>query len=154
MDLSRRRFLVLAGHSLVVGGSGLLAACQSGPQGQPTIVVSGATSTPGATSKPAIAPQASVAPPTVPPAVAASPSAAAAAVASPAASPAAAPAASPAAVASPSPRPAAAGTVAGKPQYQMDILHSGRSPHTGPRRLALKRTFSTADPANRPADQA
>jgi len=36
----------------------------------------------------------------------------------------------------------------------MDILHSGRSPHTGPRRLALKRTFSTADPANRPADQA
>ena len=49
MDLSRRRFLVLAGHSLAVGGSGLLVACQSGPQGQQTIVVSGGTSTPAAT---------------------------------------------------------------------------------------------------------
>jgi outer membrane protein assembly factor BamB len=36
--------------------------------------------------------------------------------------------------------------------YQMDALHTGRSPHTGPRRLALLRTFATTAPENRPAD--
>jgi outer membrane protein assembly factor BamB len=42
--------------------------------------------------------------------------------------------------------------VVGKPQYQMDWQHSGRSPHTGPRNLALSRTFETNQPDLRPDD--
>ncbi len=150
MDLSRRRFLVLASRSLVVGGAGLLAACQSGPQGPATIVVSGATSTPAA-AQPAVQPSPASPVAGASPAAGASPSPAAQPAASPAASPVAA--ASPAAAASPQPA-AAAGNVAGKPQYQMDALHTGRSPYAGPRRMALLRTFDTTDPADRPADQA
>ena len=41
-------------------------------------------------------------------------------------------------------------TRAGKPQYQMDPLHSGRSPYAGPRQMTLLRRFDTA--ANRPDD--
>jgi outer membrane protein assembly factor BamB len=58
-------------------------------------------------------------------------------------------------VASPSPAPAAApagGAVAGKPMYQMDALHTGRSPHAGPRRLTLLRSINTTAPGLRPAD--
>src|SRR6266498_3065486 len=133
MDLSRRRFLVHLGQLAALGGTGLLAACQGQ---QPTITaVPAAQATTAPTTKPAIAPVASPG---------ASPSAAAAA------SPVAKPSPSPgvAAVASPSPAPAAAG--GGKPQYQMDAQHTGRSPHAGPRRLTLLRSFNTA--ANRPAD--
>jgi outer membrane protein assembly factor BamB len=38
----------------------------------------------------------------------------------------------------------AAGAVAGKPMYQMDAQHTGRSPYAGPRRLNLLRSFDTA----------
>ena len=38
--------------------------------------------------------------------------------------------------------------------YQMDALHTGRSPHAGPQRLGLLRSFDTTAPANRPPDQA
>jgi outer membrane protein assembly factor BamB len=36
--------------------------------------------------------------------------------------------------------------------YQMDPLHTGRSPHTGPRRLSLLRSINTTSPELRPAD--
>ena len=145
MEMSRRHFVAL------VAQLGLLTACQAGPQAPAPTSAPAATT--GPTAKPAIQPVASVSPAAAP---AASPSAAAAA--SPAAKPAVSPvaAASPsaaAAVASPSPRPAG-GAVAGKPMYQMDALHTGRSPHTGPRRLGLLRSFDTTAAANRPPDQA
>jgi outer membrane protein assembly factor BamB len=44
--------------------------------------------------------------------------------------------------------------VAGKPMYQMDPLHTGRSPHTGPRQLTLLRSIDLKAPELRPADQA
>src|SRR6266852_4076295 len=132
MQLSRRGFLARAGQSFALAGTGLLAACQSGPP-PPTISVT-ASATSGPTTKPAIQPVASVGPATAPPAAA-----------SPAASP-AAPSASPALAAAASPSPAqpapAAGAIAGKPQYQMDALHTGRSPHMGPRRLTLLRSIT------------
>jgi outer membrane protein assembly factor BamB len=36
--------------------------------------------------------------------------------------------------------------------YQMDALHTGRSPHTGPRRLTLQRSIALTAPELRPAD--
>ena len=36
--------------------------------------------------------------------------------------------------------------------YQMDALHTGRSPHTGPRALTLLRSFATTAAENRPPD--
>jgi outer membrane protein assembly factor BamB len=77
-----------------------------------------------------------------------------AAAVSPVAKPAASVGPSPsAAVASASPSPvAAAGGVGGKPMYQMDALHTGRSPNTGPRTLAISRTFNTNQPDLRPDD--
>jgi outer membrane protein assembly factor BamB len=42
--------------------------------------------------------------------------------------------------------------MAGKPMYQMDPQHTGRSPYTGPRRLTLLRSFETWAPELRPAD--
>jgi outer membrane protein assembly factor BamB len=42
--------------------------------------------------------------------------------------------------------------VAGKPMYQMDALHTGRTPHTGPRRLALLRSIGLTAPELRPPD--
>jgi len=152
MDVSRRRFLVSLGQWVALGGTGLLAACQGQPESIPV------TSAPAAAAptKPAAAPAASPVA-AASPAAAASPGAAASGAASPAAAPkpAASPAASPApaAVASPSPAPvaAAAGAAsAGKPQYQMDALHTGRSPHRGARQLSLQRTFDSF--AVRPAD--
>ena len=135
MQLSRRGF----------AGTGLLAACQAGPQTQPIVVTASATT--GPTAQPAIQPVASVG-------AAASPAASPAAGTGPSASPAAGagPSPSPAAVsASPSPA-ASAGGVAGKPMYQMDALHTGRSPHTGPRRLALLRSIDLSSPQLRPPD--
>jgi len=32
----------------------------------------------------------------------------------------------------------------GRPMYQMDAQHTGRSPHVGPRQLSLLRTFDTS----------
>ena len=59
------------------------------------------------------------------------------------------------AAASPSPtQPAVAAGVAGKPMYQMDPLHTGRSPHAGPRQLKLLRSIDTRAPELRPADHA
>src|SRR5207244_858177 len=106
MHLSRRGFLAPAGQSFALAGTGLLAACQSGPP--PSTITVTVSPTSGPTTKPAIQPVASVGPATAAPAAA-----------SPAASP-AAPSASPAvaAAASPSPvqQPLAAGAIAGKPQ--------------------------------------
>jgi outer membrane protein assembly factor BamB len=36
--------------------------------------------------------------------------------------------------------------------YQMDAVHSGRSPYTGPRTFSISRTFDTAQPSLRPDD--
>jgi outer membrane protein assembly factor BamB len=36
--------------------------------------------------------------------------------------------------------------------YQMDAQHTGRSPHTGPRRLALRRSIALTAPELRPSD--
>src|SRR5919197_506847 len=112
----RRLFLRQMGRFAALGGMTLLGACQRQPE---TVVVT-------------------------PPPAAPSPAAA------PGASPAASPAASPVAVASPSPAaaaspsPAAPSAVAGRPMYQMDSQHTGRSPHAGPRQAVLLRTFDTA----------
>ncbi|MBV9582773.1 MAG: PQQ-like beta-propeller repeat protein, partial [Chloroflexi bacterium] len=46
----------------------------------------------------------------------------------------------------------AAGPAVGKPQYQMDALHTGRSPYMGSQRLAITRTFDTSQPDFRPDD--
>ncbi|MDQ3811520.1 MAG: PQQ-binding-like beta-propeller repeat protein [Chloroflexota bacterium] len=62
------------------------------------------------------------------------------------------PAASPSPAAAASPSPVAGAAVAGKPMYQMDARHTGRSPHTGPRRLTVLRSFNSGDPAQRPSD--
>ena len=144
MHLSRRRLLALASQSFALGGAGLLAACQTAPQAQAPTSAPNPTVAP--TAKPAIAPAASVAPATVSPAAIAKPSPSAAASVGPSPSPAVA-------VASPSPA-RAAGAVAGKPMYQMDPLHTGRSPHTGPRQLTLVRSIDLKAPELRPADQA
>src|SRR5258708_36188060 len=123
MRPGRGGFLARVGQSFALAGTGLLAACQSGPP--PSTIPVTASPTSGPTTKPAIQPVASVGPATVAPAAAASP---------------AAPAASPALVAAASPSPAqpalAPGTIAGKPPYQMDALHNGLSPRHGRRRLA------------------
>lgn len=42
--------------------------------------------------------------------------------------------------------------MAGKPMYQMDAQHTGRSPHTGPRRLSLLRSINLTAPELRPSD--
>src|SRR5438552_19165390 len=104
MQLNRRRLLASAGV-LLAGGSGLIAACQGGTD-QPTIVV---------TSAP-VAPTAPAAAPTVAP-VAAAPAAPTVAVIAPPPTPTAAP--------RPTPLPT---VVAGKPMYQQDAQHTGRSP--------------------------
>ncbi|HYW87675.1 MAG TPA: hypothetical protein VFB50_07890, partial [Chloroflexota bacterium] len=131
MDLSRRRFLMHLGQLAALGGTGLIAACQGGPQPTITAVPAAQPTTPP-TTKPAAAPAASPA---------ASPPAAASPVAG---APVAKPSPSPGAAAVASPAPVAAGGVSGKPQYQMDAQHTGRSPHAGPRRLTLLRSFNTA----------
>jgi outer membrane protein assembly factor BamB len=150
MDLSRRRFLAFAGQSLALGGTGLLLACQSPQQTVTVTSVPAANPTQAPTTKPAAAPAASPAASVAPVAAAPSPLAAA----SPSAAAAVKPSASPAvaAAASPSPARPPGAAVAGKPMYQMDPQHTGRSPHTGPRRLSLLRTFNTTLPENRPAD--
>jgi outer membrane protein assembly factor BamB len=158
MHLSRRRFLAFAGQSLALGGTGLLVACQSAPQTLTVTSVPVANPTQAPTTKPAIAPAASVALVSAAPSAGPSPKPAVAAAPSP--SPAVAAAASPAAVApspaavaaSPVPAPAVAAGVAGKPMYQMDPQHTGRSPHMGPRRLGLLRMINLTAPENRPAD--
>jgi outer membrane protein assembly factor BamB len=144
MQLTRRHLLTSYGGWLALGGTSLLVACQS--QQQPITV----TNAP-APSSPTTAP-ASAASPAAAPAAAGSPSPAAAA--SPVAKPAASVAPSPsAAVASASPSPAvAAGGIAGKPMYQMDPQHTGRSPYRGAQQIGIKRTFNTNQPDLRPSD--
>src|SRR5258708_29188586 len=89
MHLSRRGFLARVGQSFALAGTGLLAACQSGPP--PSTITVTVSPTSGPTTKPAIQPVAAVGPATVAPA-AASP---AASPAAPSASPAEAPRAPP-----------------------------------------------------------
>jgi len=156
MHPDRRRFLVTFGHWVAVGGAGLLAACQGQQQPPITVTLAPTTSSSSgaAPSSPAPASTAAASPGVI---AAASPKPAAGPSPSPAvaAAPSAAPAASPAAAAAAaSPAPVAAGARVGKPMYQMDPLHTGRSPHMGPRRLGLLRTFNTTAPENRPPDLA
>src|SRR5579864_359642 len=144
MSVSRRYFLHLG---IVVGASGLLAAC--------------GTSNPAPTSAPPAA-QPSVPPPS-------SPAVAASGAPSPVASPAVAPAASPAASPVPVPSPAAvsspvtaashvaaaapgAGGRPAKQMYQQDAQHSGRSPFAGPRQGNVLRRYDTSTPDNLPPD--
>jgi len=42
------------------------------------------------------------------------------------------------------PAPAFAGLTMGRPMYQNDAQHTGRSPHTGPREVVLLRTFNAS----------
>jgi outer membrane protein assembly factor BamB len=54
-------------------------------------------------------------------------------------------------VVTPRPRPASdisrpASAPVGRPMYQMDPQHTGRSPHAGPRQAVVLRTFDTANP--------
>jgi outer membrane protein assembly factor BamB len=51
-----------------------------------------------------------------------------------------------------SPSAVAAGAGGGKPMYQMDPQHTGRSPYAGPRQLAVLRTFATGAPELTPSD--
>src|SRR5437764_14609361 len=124
MDSSVRRTrgwcLATLGRTVGCGWAGLLVACQ------------GPAETVSVTPRPA---------PPSPAAAGGGPTAGA--VASPAASPVAAASPSPAVAASPA--PAALG-LAGKPMYQMDAQHSGRSPHAGPRQVRLLRAFDTSRP--------
>jgi outer membrane protein assembly factor BamB len=135
MDLSRRRFLRQMGQWVALGGSGLIVACQGGQQ---QVTVTAQPTAPPAT-KPAASPAAAASPggsplalPSPSPGLAASPSAVA--------------------VASPSPAAVAAAAGAGKPMYQMDPQHTGRSASAGPRRLTLLRTFATGAPELMPSD--
>jgi outer membrane protein assembly factor BamB len=132
MQVSRRRFLECLA---AVSGTGLLVACQGAQQAQPTSPPPAA----GA-SAPAVSPTLAPAPIAKP---AASPSVAAAGGPSP----------SPAVAVAASPSPARPGaTVLGKPMYQVDAQHTGRSPYAGPRRPALLRSFDTNTPELLPQD--
>src|SRR5258708_29899172 len=71
MHLSRRGFLARAGQSVALAGTGLLAACQSGPP--PSTITVTVSPTSGPTTKPAIQPVASVSPASVAPAAASPP---------------------------------------------------------------------------------
>jgi outer membrane protein assembly factor BamB len=143
MQLTRRGFLELA---TAVAGTGLLAACQAA-------ATQTAATAPAATAAAAgQAPIATVL--TAPTAVSAAPTTAASGAA-------AAPSPTPAAAAAttgqttPSAAGAAVRPVAGKPMYQQDAQHTGRSPHAGPRQLPrLRRSFDTSLPANMPSDPA
>src|SRR3979411_2418177 len=68
MHLSRRGFLARVGQSFALAGTGLLAACQSGPP--PSTITVTARATSGATTKPAIPPVAPLGPAAAPPAAA------------------------------------------------------------------------------------
>lgn len=147
MSLTRRQLLAGCAQVLALSGTSLLVACQSQPQ--PITVTQAPAAAP--TSAAATAPSPASSPPAAPgaspaaggspaPAAAASPAAQAAASPSPAASPAVVAAASP----SPAVAAGAAGSGVGKPQYQMDALHTGRSPYTGSQKLAITRTYNMA----------
>jgi large repetitive protein len=138
MQLTRRH--LIQGLS-AFSATGLLAACQGG------------TTTPS-TSAPAAPPTQPA--PTSPALAAAAPAPAATSV--PAAQAAAAPtvaasaAATPVAGTSARPTIVPAAAVPGKPMYQHDAQHTGRSPHNGPHQATLLRRFDTALPENLPAD--
>ncbi|MBV9328621.1 MAG: PQQ-like beta-propeller repeat protein [Chloroflexi bacterium] len=151
MSLSRRQFLAGGAGALALGGTSLLAACQSQPQ--PIVVTTAPASAPTTAAPPTPASASSPAAAGASPAAAASPVAAASPAVQPAAS--VVPAASPAVAASASPSPAVAALTpgaVGKPQYQMDVLHTGRSPYMGSQRLAITRTFTTNQPDLKPDD--
>src|SRR6266851_8075582 len=139
MHLTRRRLLKNA-SVLAIAATGLLTACQATVAPSPT---------PPSVSAPASAPAASVAPAGVAPAVSAAPAAKPQVPASPAPSPALAAAPSPSAT-----RPNGAPVAAGKPMYQQDAQHTGRSPYAGPRQASLLRRFDTSLPQNLPPDAA
>ena len=139
MYVSRRHFLAS------VAQLGLLTACGTAPQLQPSST-STANESPPPVKSPAIAPKSSASPARARPA---------AAIASPSVRPAASLVASPSRVAliTASPSPSAT-AVAGKPMYQMDPQHTGRSQHTGPKQLRLMRSIDLISPELRPPEQA
>ena len=143
MHFTRRHFIQ---GLAALSGTGLLAACQGGT-----------TTTP--TSAPAAAPTQPAPAPTSPAVAAAQPTVASTSL--PVAQPVAAPtvaatpaAATPAAVAAARPTAVAAAVAPGKPMYQHDAQHTGRSPHNGPRQASLLRRFDTTLPENLPSDAA
>ena len=158
IPITRRRFIQGFATAAALSSAVLMVACQS-PAATPSVPTAPAGAAPTATSPapttaataaPATAASGSptVASVTATPAVAPTPS-----VVAPAATPAAVATTSPAAA--PTVAPAAqAEVVAGKPMYQVDPSHTGRSPHTGPTHGVALRTFDLAHspvPTGRPA---
>src|SRR5438270_7725748 len=140
MHISRRHLLTMARFAVALSGSVLLAACSGSTSPPPTAAPSAAQ------PEPATGPSPGAAGASPSPAAAASPSAA-----GPSPSPAVA-AASPSAAPG---RPASSAPVAaGKPMYQHDAQHTGRSPHAGPRQATVQRRFDTSQPQYMPADAA
>src|SRR6185437_1346056 len=129
IPISRRRFVQGLASAVALSSGVFMAACQS-PTAAPTAPPAPATS-PAAPAS--VAPTATSPAPTT--AALSSPTVTSAAatpsVAASTATPAPAATASPVAPATVAPAAQPAVT-AGKPMYQVDALHTGRSPHTGP----------------------
>jgi outer membrane protein assembly factor BamB len=145
---SRRRFLRIAAQILGLGSLGMVTACQSPPE---TIVVtpppangSGTQSAPP-TATAAATP--SPTPMTIPAAASTPPASTSLAAATPATT-----VSVPLATAAPMAPVAQERRVSGRPMYQMNAQHTGRSPHIGPEQPALRRSFDTAQPGLRLED--
>lgn len=132
IPISRRYFVQGLASAVALSGAVFMVACQS-PAAAPAAPTT-APASPAATAPiaPASSPAATSAAAT-PAVTAATATPAPVATASPASAPTVAPAAQ-------------AATVAGKPMYQVDPLHTGRSPHTGPTHGGALRTFDMAHP--------
>ncbi len=139
IPISRRRFVHGLASAAALSGAALLVACQSPAATPTTAPATPASAAPTATVPAPTATTAAAAAPTTAPATA-TPAAAA-----PTATTTSAVAASP--IAQPTVAPAAQAEVtAGKPMYQVDPFHTGRSPHTGPTHGVVLRTFDAAHP--------
>jgi outer membrane protein assembly factor BamB len=136
--LTRRRLLFRSvSLALVSGAAGLLAACQSASVSSPTP----ATKSTQPTAVPALATSTEVTQVAQPvPTSAGSPT------------PVAAPAEIPTAASARATTPVAIAPAAGKPMYQHDPQHTGRSPYAGPKTAGLLRRFDASAPANLPPD--
>ncbi len=151
VQLNRRRLLQSVSAAIVMGGATLLAACQNATApavstAPPT--TTGATTSGTASGSAATSVTSSAAAPAVAPTSGALPTAAAAPTSSASQAASATTTPSTAGVATPVTVPLAVG----KPMYQHDAQHSGRSPHEGPRQVSLLRRFDMAAAQNLPAD--